>query len=145
MFRNHAWSSKGEKILGFRPGKRFKRTNVIAGQIKNVPELENQIIAPFIYSWNTNSDWFKVWFEWHLFPEVRSGSVIIMDNARFHKKPDLNKIAKFYNCRILWLPPYSPDKNTIEHKWANLKKWLQKYRKNFKSVREAIGSHFQLE
>jgi hypothetical protein len=56
MFREHAWSPKGEKILGFRSGKRFKRTNVIAGQIKNVPEHENQIIAPFVYNWNTNSE-----------------------------------------------------------------------------------------
>jgi transposase len=68
-----------------------------------------------------------------------------MDNAPFHPKKALNSIAKFYNCRILWLPPYSPDKNPIEHKWANLKKWLRKNRRFFHSARHAIYNHFQLE
>jgi transposase len=36
-----------------------------------------------------------------------------MDNARFHRKKELRKIARG-KARLLFLPPYSPDYNPIE-------------------------------
>jgi transposase len=136
MQREYAWSKRGKKVTIFRPGRKFKRTNIIAAQFKN------QIIAPFQYSWSTNSAWFGVWFEWYLCPNLPQKSVIIMDNASFHRKTQLCKIAAFYGFEIIWLPPYSPDKNPIEHLWANLKKWLRKFSKNFKTIQEAICNFF---
>ena len=46
--------------------------------------------------------------------EVTSGSVIILDNATFHKKSVLPDLAKRYSCEVLFLPPYSPDLNPID-------------------------------
>jgi transposase len=68
-----------------------------------------------------------------------------MDNASFHRKSKLQNIAEFYGFKILWLPPYSPDKNSIEKFWANLKKWLRKFSKKFASIQEAICNFFQME
>ncbi len=37
-----------------------------------------------------------------------------MDNASFHKRLDI----LYVRMVIFFLPPYSPDLNPIEHKWA---------------------------
>jgi transposase len=65
-----------------------------------------------------------------------------MDNAPFHRKITLEKIAKFYNFKILWLPPYSPNFNPIEHLWANLKRYLRHFSDNFNSIKNSISNFF---
>lgn len=137
MSRAMARSPRGKRVVVFRPGRRFKRLNVIAAQ------CDNEVIGEFLYDWTTNSSWFNVWFEWHLCPKLKPKSLIIMDNARFHKKSDIERIAKFYGYTILWLPPYSPDKNPIEHLWANLKNWLRKSAHRFASIQDAVMDYFK--
>jgi hypothetical protein len=105
--REYGLAPRGEKVYGEVSGKRYKRTNIVSAQ------CGNEVIAPYVYDWATKSTWFEVWFEWHLCPLLPSSKVIIMDNALFHRKPVLEKIARFYGLRIIWLPPYSPDLNRI--------------------------------
>ncbi|MBQ8692812.1 MAG: transposase, partial [Synergistaceae bacterium] len=50
------------------------------------------------------------------------GTVIIMDNASFHRKKRLHEIAEEYNVKIVFLPPYSPELNPIEHFWIGSRK-----------------------
>lgn len=139
MARNRARSPKGQRVIVLRPGKRFKRINVVAGQ------CNSEVIGKFQYQWTTDSRWFEVWFEWYLCPNLRANSLIIMDNARFHRKIPLEKIANFYGYKILWLPPYSPDKNPIEQLWANLKNWLRNWSHLYPTIQEAIWDYFQQE
>ena len=56
---------------------------------------------------------------------VEKGTTIVLDNATFHRKSVLPDLAKQYVCEILFLPPYSPDLNPIEKKWAWLKRKLR--------------------
>lgn len=44
-----------------------------------------------------------------------------MDNATFHKRKDMQEIIQDNNHTLIYLPPYSPDLNLIEHKWAQAK------------------------
>ena len=44
-----------------------------------------------------------------------------MDNARFHNSKRIQELLNRYGHRILWRPPYSPDLNAIEKKWAQVK------------------------
>ena len=69
---------------------------------------------------------FEHWFENVLLKEVNPGSVIVLDNATFHKKAVLPELARRRHCHVLFLPPYSPDLNPIEKRWAWLKKKLRK-------------------
>jgi len=84
-------------VFAERPGKREKRLNIIG------TECDNEVIAPCVYEWTTAHAWFEVWFEWHLCPNLRPNSVIVMDNASWHRKPALEKIAAFYGFAIIWL------------------------------------------
>ena len=90
------------------------------------------------YNGTTDSILFEFWFEHCLLKEVEKGSVIILDNATFHKKSVLPDLAKEYHCEVLFLPPYSPDLNPIEKKWAWLKKRLRKILSNFDSFEQAF-------
>ncbi len=53
-----------------------------------------------------------------LLPKLPPHSIVVMDNATFHKRQDIRDAI--YNAgRILeYLPAYSPDLNPIKHKWA---------------------------
>lgn len=139
MSRNHGRAPRGKRVIVKRSGRRFKRLNVVAGQIGN------KVIAPYYYDWTTTALWFEVWFEWHFCLELPCGTYIVMDNARFHRKIELERIAKFYGHYILWLPPYSPDKNPIETLWANLKNWLRLFAYNYSTIQAAVIDFFKSE
>ena len=136
MPREYGRAPAGQRVYLPTTGTRLKKLNIVAGL------CNGKIICPTKYDWNTNSEWFCEWFEWWFCSLLRIGSVIIMDNASFHKKKVLNRIADSYGCRIIWLPPYSPDKNPIEKVWANLKNWLRLNSKDYISIGDAISAYF---
>ena len=79
-----------------------------------------------LFDGTCNTDVFNQWLEEMLLPALKPGTVIIMDNAAFHKSQKTREVIEAAGCRILFLPPYSPDLNPIEKLWANIKKlWRQ--------------------
>nr|WP_250164021.1 transposase [Psychrobacter sp. WY6] len=73
---------------------------------------------------------FYHWCKHTLIPSLKTKCVIIMDNARFHKSKCIQKLLNRNGHRILWLPPYSPDLNPIEKKWAQAKFLRQSWMEN---------------
>ncbi|MDR0472519.1 MAG: transposase [Treponema sp.] len=63
------------------------------------------------------------WFENYFLKEIPEGCTAIMDNATFHPKERLRKIARG-KARLLFLSPYSPGYSPIEKSWANMKRYL---------------------
>ena len=55
-------------------------------------------------------------------------SVIILDNARIHHNQEWISVVEGLGGRVLFLPPYSPDFNPIEHAFAFIKQWLKTWR-----------------
>jgi transposase len=76
-----------------------------------------------------------------LLKEIPKGCTAIMDNASFHRKKELRKIA-WGKIRLLFLPPYSPDYNPIEKSWANMKRSLRGNMRNYQSLNAAIYDYF---
>jgi transposase len=96
-------------------GLRHSRTTII------VAYSNNTLIAPFRFNGYTNTAVFNQWLKHILVPELKAGQVVILDNASFHKSLKTKQIIEDAGCRILYLPPYSPDLNPIEKLWSNLK------------------------
>ena len=67
-----------------------------------------------------------------------------MDNASFHKKEKLFKIADKHNRKLIFLPPYSPELNPIENFWSVLKHWLKMHIHEFNSLDDAISAAFHI-
>ena len=139
MSREYGRAKKGERVYLSCHGCKYKRLNIIAGY------LRGRLLCPTKYDWSTNSEWFNEWFEWYLCPILKLGSIIVLDNASFHKKADIIRIAASYGHRAIFLPPYSPDKNPIEKKWANLKNWLRIHSKKYSTISEAVSAYFMTE
>ena len=136
MKRTHGRSKRGVKLYVETTGIRAKKINIVAGY------CNGKVLGQTTYPWNTDTEWFILWFEFVLIPLLLPGSIIILDNATFHSKTYLPIIAETYGHKILWLPKYSPDKNPLEHIWATMKTWLRNFSKNYASIRVAISAHF---
>jgi transposase len=55
-----------------------------------------------------------MWLETSLVPTLITGQVIVMDNATFHKGGRIEELIQKAGCKLLYLPPYSPEWNRIE-------------------------------
>ena len=138
LYREYARAPIGQKVMAKISGKKFKRTNILAGI------CQGEWIAPLQYEGTTDSVLFEYWFENCLLIEVKRGSTIVLDNARFHRKSILPTLAEKKNCKVLFLPPYSPDLNPIEKKWAWLKGKLRDILPHFNSLDDSIKFVFQV-
>ena len=78
-----------------------------------------------------------------LLPELTPGTTLILDNASIHKSEKTKDLISSYNCKLIFLPPYSPDLNPIEKVWAQLKAIIRKSIKSFKSLSDAIDFAFR--
>jgi transposase len=134
--REYGRAKRGVRVKGIKRGKRFKRTNIIAGL------WGGKHVAVHSYAHSTTAVFFEDWFEFELLAVVPQNALVIMDNASFHRKKYLFKIAERYGVNLLFLPPYSPDLNPIEKSWANFKKWLCDNLVRFPSIDFAVLHYF---
>lgn len=73
---------------------------------------------------------------------MKPGQVVILDNASFHKSEKSKQLIEEAGCKILFLPPYSPDLNPIEQFWANFKKIVSSNLEKIQTLAEAIDFSF---
>ena len=50
---------------------------------------------------------------------------LIIDNARFHKSKKVIDLVEAAGCKVIFLPPYSPDLNPIELIFAKVKQLIR--------------------
>lgn len=75
-----------------------------------------------------------------LLPNLTSGQVLILDNASFHKSVESQKLIEAAGCKLLFLPPYSPDLNPIEKYWANMKNKVREVLPKVKTLADALDN-----
>jgi transposase len=136
LHRDHCYARRGVKIVGEISGKKFKRTNIIAGYVNH------KTIAECVYDGNSDGEFIERWVEEFLLKNLKKDQVVIWDNASFHKSSKVKKKIEDAGCRLVFLPPYSPDLNPIEHFWANFKKWLKNHISTYDTLWDAIVAFF---
>lgn len=122
MPRTHGYSKRGDRCFGTHDWHSKGRVNAIGAIIDVV------FVAVGLFNGSIHSDVFYAWLTSTLLPNLQAGTVIVMDNASFHKRTDMIKAIHDDNCILEFLPPYCPDLNPIEHKWAQAKAIRKKLR-----------------
>ena len=119
--RNRGYSLKGSKCYGCKDWHAKGRVNAIGAIV------DFEFINVCLFDTNINSDIFYAWTKEQLLPSTPANSVIVLDNATFHKRNDILEIIDKQKHIVEFLPPYSPDLNPIEKKWAQAKSIRRKY------------------
>jgi transposase len=60
-----------------------------------------------------------------LLPALRPGQTVVLDHRSVHKSGRAQELVAAAGCRLLFLPPYSPDFNPIEPVFAKVKTALR--------------------
>ena len=91
----------------------------------------------------TDSAIFTAYLEQVLLPALRSrkpDAVLVMDNLRAHKTPQVQAVLDGSGFAYRYLPPYSPDFNPIEPGWAKLKSGLRRLAaRTVAALEQALG------
>ena len=132
MPRTHGYSQRGQPCLGQHDWNAKGRINAIGALLAGV------LICVGLTEANVDADIFNLWLEHDLLPKLPDRAVLVLDNATFHKRSDTPKIIKKAGHTLEYLPPYSPDLNMIEQKWAQAKAHR---RKSGKSTEEIFKCH----
>lgn len=67
------------------------------------------------------SEWlwrFQAYVEQQLVPVLKRGDIVIKDNLGSHKSAAVRRLIKAAGARFWFLPPYSPNLNSIEQAFA---------------------------
>jgi transposase len=115
MPRTHGYALKGQRCYGQQDWGAKGRTNVIGAL------LAGSLLTISLFQTTINTDIFTGWIEQDLIPKLPPNSVVVMDNAAFHKGDAMKQSLQNAGHTLLYLPPYSPDYNPIEKKWAQAK------------------------
>ncbi len=115
MPRTRGYAPKGQRCFGTHDWRARGRTNAIGALIGAA------LLTVGLFDANINADIFHGWITQDLIPKLPPGSTLVMDNAAFHKRADIEQAVKDAGHAVKYLPPYSPDLNPIEHKWAQAK------------------------
>ena len=120
--RDRGYSPKGQRCYGVKDWHARGSVNAIGGIIGF------KLLTVCLFEANINADVFYQWLVQDLLPKVPERSVIVLDNATFHKRNDIRRAIEEKHFILEFLPPYSPDLNPIEQKWAQAKAIRRKLR-----------------
>ena len=110
--------------------------------IHRMPLLCNKkFMAPFMFEGHCNTIVFELYVEQVLVPKLKMGMVVVIDNASFHKSTRIQNLIESVGATLIYLPPYSPDLNPIEHYWHKIKTTIRKMMRDTKMVLDkAMGN-----
>ncbi|NEP44649.1 MAG: IS630 family transposase [Okeania sp. SIO2H7] len=110
--QRYARSQRGERALGTAP---YPHGNMITliGAIKF-----DGVVTTMTVEDGTNSNVFRTFVEEMLVPQLWEGACVVADNLRAHYAPGVKEAIESVGAKLIYLSPYSPDFNPIEHWWS---------------------------
>lgn len=121
LTRTHARSPHGTRVYDLKPFYRGTKVTVI-GAISF-----KQVLAVMTLNGSMGGKAFEVFIKQCLVPQLWSGAVVIMDNLPAHQVASIQPLIESVGASVLYLSPYSPDFNPIEHWWSQLKAFLRQF------------------
>src|SRR5918997_986616 len=134
LARLYAWSPKGQRT-------RCKVPRNYGPNVTLLASMTHEGIGPcLVVEEATTRKVFETYIEQMLGPALRPGQIVVMDNLSSHKGERVRELIEERGCKLLYLPPYSPDLNPIEEALSKIKHILRKIAVRTKeTLIEAIG------
>ena len=127
-------AKRGRRLTGDAPFGSWSTQPPIAG-LKSAA-----FIAPWVIEGAMNGLAFAAYIREVFVPEIAPGTLVILDNPATHRNKGAARALNPHGCRLLYLPPYSPDPNPIEHAFSKRKAHLRRIEaRPFTDVFDAIG------
>jgi hypothetical protein len=98
---------RGLRLLAAVPHGHWKVTTLIAGL------RTAGITVPRGFDGAINGERFRNYVEPMLAPTLSRGDVLTLDNLSSHKAAGIETVIQARGAKLLYLPPYSPDRNPI--------------------------------
>ena len=121
MPRTYGYALKGQRCYGRHDWGARGRINAIGAL------FGKKLLTVSLFEQNINTNVFNSWVSQDLIPKLPVGSIIVIDNAAFHKSKSMQKQIRQAGHILEYLPAYSPDLNPIEPKWAQAKSLRRKH------------------
>jgi len=134
MQRTHGRAAPGQRVLAAVPHGHYKSIGTIAA-LSAVG-----IVASVTFDGGgTTAARFVDFVRDRLVPALRPGQVLVLDNLAAHHDKRVDGLVGSAGCRVMRLPPYSPDFNPIENAISKVKALLRKLaRRTVPELFEAI-------
>jgi transposase len=120
MTRRCGRAPRGKRCIGSAPHGHWK-TTTFAGALRR-----RQLSAPMVIDEPMDGEMFLAYVRKFLCPTLRPGDIVILDNPSSHKVTGVEEAITATGATVLYLPPYSPDFNSIEKFFSKLKALLRK-------------------
>ncbi len=120
MSPRYGRAPRGERVVGSVPRNHGPNTTLFAAL-----NLDG-ITAAMTLEGAADRAAFDVFVEHVLAPALHPGQFVIWDNLSVHKSAVAERLLAERGCRILFLPPYSPDFSSIEQAFSKLKTALRR-------------------
>ena len=120
MTRRYARAERGQRAIASLPRNTPANTTTISS-------LSVDGIGPSMqFLGGVSAVLFETYIEKVLGPSLRAGQTVILDNLQAHKSARVRELVAARGCRLLYLPPYSPDFSPIELAFAKIKAFLRR-------------------
>lgn len=107
MYLKYGRSRRGQRVVSYSKRKGMRYTLIAAMGCDGV------IAKRLVKTGMKREDWAK-FLTLDLLPLLPEKSILVMDNLNLHKEEWVDSLVRAYDCRAIYLPPYSPDTNPIE-------------------------------
>jgi transposase len=120
MTRLYARGPVGQRIVYHTPHGHWKMLSTIAAM------NTSGILAAGTFEEAVDEDTFVAFVAQCLVPKLQPNQIVVLDNLPAHKSPQVDALIEAAGCRVMRLPPYSPDFNPIENAISKTKTLLRK-------------------
>lgn len=120
MTRLYGWCPTGHRVREYVPHGHWMTTTFLCAM------RSTGLITPLVIDGSINGAIFRAWVEQELAPVLRPGDIVVMDNLPSHKVKGVAEAIRAVDASVLYLPPYSPDRNPIENAFSKTKQEMRK-------------------